>query len=120
MTPHQGISMKMTDMKMAAGERKKMMPTTVETSKGPSYPWGLVISLDAASMDKMGIKEMPEVGVECEIHGVGKVTRVSESASPGRKDRSMEIQITKLAVAHEDDEESFRRGFAKGPKRGRY
>ena len=98
--------MKLTNMKMSKRDKKRMFGVpTVAGSSGPDYPWGLSISLDNAALKKLNVDELPEAGEECMIHAVGKVTRVSESANEKSTDRSIEIQITKLALVDHDDEE---------------
>lgn len=109
---------KMTDMKMSKAEKKGMGYASPVESSGPDYPWGLTINLDTAALKKLGMKDLPEAGDECMIHAVGKVTRVSQIANDKKEDRSLEIQVTKMSVMHDEDEEDqVRRGYAKGPKR---
>lgn len=102
--------MKMADMKLSRADKKKMFGAPIAAGfSGSDYPWGLTITLDAAALKKLGVDELPEVGEECMIHATGKVVRVSESANEQRSDRSIEIQITKLALMCEDDEKA--KGF---------
>src|SRR3990167_9972948 len=101
---------KLKDMKMPKGKRGV---TTMPAHAKQEYPWGLTLYLDSDSLKKLGIEDLPEVGTECMVHGVGKVTRVSESASEREDSRSVEIQITRLGIDH--GEESFAKGFARGP-----
>lgn len=106
---------KPVNMKISAAEKKKMIPSAVqEIGKGPEYPWGLTIDLEDAALKKLGMKDMPEVGTECMIHAVGKVVRVSESASEKNETRSMQIQITKMSIGHED--EDLAKGYDKVKK----
>lgn len=102
--------MELRDMKLPKEKRKE---TNAPVAAQQSYPWGLQINLDRDALKKLGIDKLPDVGVECKIMGVGKVTRVTESASDKDKRRSVEIQITKLALSHEDEGEAFERGFNK-------
>jgi len=94
----------------------------VGSPSGPDYPWGLEINLDEAAIKKLGISELPDATTECSIHAVGKVTRVAQSAGEKSKDRSITIQITKLAISQQDEEadDQLRRGYkkGKGPKVG--
>jgi hypothetical protein len=110
--------MKLTSMKLTKAEKKDRGGAPVAATAsgdGPDYPWGLTLYLEANALDKLGVKTLPEVGVECELRGVGKVVRVGESSSENDKTRTVEVQITKLALEHDD--QSFGKGFAKGPKR---
>lgn len=111
---------KPVDMKLPKDKRKEMAApvATGSASEGPKYPWGLQLRLENESLDKLGIKELPEVGKECKVMGVAKVVSVEKRDQEGGKtSRHVELQITKLALEHEDDDEAFERGFKKGPKR---
>jgi len=110
---------KMSDMRMSKSQKKRMFTPSVVGDSGPDYPWGLSITLDAAALKKLDIDELPDVGEECMIHATGKVTRVSESATDKKTDRSVEVQITKLALMCEDtDEEMWAK--AKKDRKARY
>lgn len=100
--------MKMVDMKMSKREKKRRFSSPV--ANGPDYPWGLSLSLDSAALAKLGIEELPEAGEEWVIHATGKVTRVSESANEKKTERSVEVQITRLALISEED--GMAEGFA--------
>ena len=102
--------MKMANMKMSASDKKKMFGPTPTSAAGPDYPWGLSITLDAAALKKLGVADLPDAGDECMLHATGKVTRVSQSANGKTQERSVEIQITNLALMHEDD--GKQEGFA--------
>lgn len=96
------VSMERTETeKKAAEKRMEAMP-----SAGPDYPWGLCINLGKDELDKLGIKELPEVGDEYHVYAVCGVTRVSQSASAGGEDsKGIELQITEMGVMHEDEGE---------------
>lgn len=88
------------------------------SGKKQVYPYGLEIRLDSAVLDKLGIKDLPDVDTECLLNGVAVVTEVRKSANGGDKTRHLTLQITKLAVGcAEDGDKAFKRGFDKGPKR---
>jgi hypothetical protein len=109
--------MKPVDMKVSRKAAEAAVGIMQPASKGKVYPWGLEIRLDSAALDKLGIKELPEAGAECMLSGVGKVIEVAQAATEGAKTRRLTIQITKLALDHEDGEEAMARGYAR--KRGR-
>lgn len=106
--------MKMIDMKLPKSKRHE---TAMPVSSGQDYPYGLTINLDNDSLKKLGMKELPEVGAECMVHGVGKIVRVSESAYEKEESRVVEIQITKLALSHDEEEEAVARGYKKVKRR---
>lgn len=68
----------------------------------PDYPWGTTLNLETAELDKLGIKEMPEVGKEFMVMARARVTRVSETAderSPkADAERCINLQITDMAL----------------------
>ena len=88
-------SMKRTpeDMRQDQGE-----PAPID-AMAPDYPYGLCIHLDKDELDKLGMKELPEVGTEMPLRALVKVTRVSQSAVEGRdEETSIDLQITDLGV----------------------
>ncbi len=86
-------------------------PAELKEANGPSkyvpskYSYGTSINLNKEEMEKLGIKELPELGDEYRIVGVAKVTRASSTATQGGKDTSMELQITHMDLTHEDEAE---------------
>lgn len=87
---------------MAEKKRKgdgECMPATVEKPKGPSYPYGLRVTLNKEQLTKMKIevKDMT-IGDKVSIQAVAKVVRMSESVGTYSDDKSIELQITKLSV----------------------
>lgn len=94
---------KMSDMKMSKSDKKKENYGAIGLgSSGTDYPWGLSINLNTAALDKLGIKDLPDAGCECMITAIGRVTNVSSSANEKKGERSVSIQVVKLAVALED------------------
>lgn len=81
------------NMKMSAAERKD----DDSEIDDPEFPWGLSLHLDDATLTKLGM-DLPEVGTLVDIHAVGKVTSVNESADESGERRSTSIQITDLEI----------------------
>lgn len=96
------MDMKLVDMKRE--EEKEPEEVAMSGSMSP-YPYGLCIHLDKDEMDKLGITELPSVGMEYHIFAVGQVNSVSQSASDyGQgedESSSMGIQITMLQLVPE-------------------
>lgn len=70
-----------------------------ESMDSPEYPYGLRISLDNESLEKLGITKLPDVGEQ--MHLVAHVTVQSVSAYEHQGDtpsRSVELQITDMAM----------------------
>jgi len=64
----------------------------------PRFPYGLQISFDHDSLDKLGFDDLPAVGAEMVIVGVGKVASVSESRNQDNFNRNVSIQLEKVSV----------------------
>lgn len=87
---------KMADMKMTKADMSGM---GMVSSSG-DYPYGLEISLEASSVKKLNLAEVPEAGEEVMIHACCVVSRVSAT---GNGDKSMSLQITKMAMMSEEE-----------------
>lgn len=68
------------------------------SSERNDFPFGLSISLDDETLDKLGITKLPKVGSDMIVAGVGVVESISERSDKNRKSRNVTIQLTKLAV----------------------
>ena len=89
------ISMKRTPEDM----RKDMGETAPVTSIAPDYPYGLCIHLDKDELDKLGMRQLPDVGSEFPICASVRVTCVRKSAVEGAdEETSVDLQITAMAV----------------------
>jgi|GEM_PF-3891735 len=91
------ISMKRKKKK--GGDSKVM-----EMDESP-YPYGMEVSLDKESMDKLGIGTM-SVGSEVQFIAKAKVVSVSEHEHEGsEKSENMSLQITDMDIdmAHDSD-----------------
>lgn len=89
--------MKLHSMKMTSSEAKaQSTPAEVDA---PRYPWGLAITLDQDSLDKLDMTGLPDVGEEYLIGGCVKVTSVSSNEHEGGKHKSVSLQITELGLA---------------------
>ena len=85
--------MKMKDMKCSG--RSEMAMAMPEKSE---YPYGLQINLNHECLEKLGIKEMPEVGTEMMIHAMVKVCSVTMNANEGGENNHMSLQICEMGV----------------------
>ena len=116
---------KPTDMKLTKADlkdRDKGMGATVAPSNdGPKYPWGLEVRLDKLSLGKLGMtKDLPDVGVLCQVTAVARITAVSERESQSGKDCDVTIQIERMTLAVEDEDEAFEKGAKKGKTSAHY
>jgi hypothetical protein len=72
----------------------------------PRYPWGTSLHLDEDELKKLGIEEMPSVGTEFPITAVAKVTGTSERETQDGSRATLDLQIVKMALGDEDEEQS--------------
>lgn len=90
---------KLTDMKLSAKKGKLATTPEVATSS-PPYPWGLRINLENEALKKldMTVKDFgigTRMLMQCQV----EVVSVSEFEElKGRKDRSIGLQIIKMAL----------------------
>ena len=68
----------------------------------PEYPCGTKICLTGPELDKLDLEEMPDVGDYIDMRIFATVTAVSDS---GNGNRRVELQIEKIAVENENDED---------------
>jgi hypothetical protein len=100
----------MVDMARDPEEIKEDMPKAIEPASGPLYPYGLCISFDEDTLEKLGLDgELPKVGMMIHLIAMAKVTSVSQNErekSDGSKENCsrVELQITHLATENEDSE----------------
>lgn len=97
--------MKLASMERTAKEKKAAEERMKPMEAGPDFPWGLSVNLGDAELKKVGIKELPEIGDQYTIVAIAKVTRVSANASEDSANRSVEFQITDLALEETEIEE---------------
>jgi hypothetical protein len=89
----------MVDMAYTQAEMKEQRDQYSVPSDGPKYPWGLAIRLEQDELDKLGIKELPNVDQEVHIIAVGVVTGVNSNRQTGEDPRTcVAIQITGLQL----------------------
>lgn len=88
--------MKLVSMKMTPAERKEAV--TPSDYKPPEYPYGLRVTLDSDALEKLGISKLPDVGTEFELVARVEVCARSEHESEGSRNKSMELQLTDVAL----------------------
>src|SRR4051812_47370855 len=98
------------DMKNTKAEAKK------EADPGafdpPAYPWGLSVNLDDVSLEKLGLKSLPEIGAEMMLTARVEVSSRSEyDSSRGGKSRSLCLQITDMALDAASSKGSVSKAF---------
>jgi hypothetical protein len=81
-------------------------PMPITMPEKPRYPCGLRISLTHNELEKLGLDADCEVGDMIDMRAFGTVTSVSISDDSGGKSCRVEIQLEKLAVESELEEET--------------
>ena len=85
------------NMENTPQEAQQMVSPTA--SDAPKYPWGLCITLNDDSLDKLNVKTLPAVGTEVTIVAKATVSRTSENATEGSGNcASMDLQITDMQI----------------------
>lgn len=103
--------MKLTSLKVTAAERKereKSYSKPMSIDGRNEYPYGLRLSLDKATLKKLGMKATAfdvEQCVEIKAYAFVKSIRSSQGTEFD-SDTSVEIQITDIAIEPEDDDVS--------------
>lgn len=88
----------LTDMAYTKAELKEEKKEYISGDQAP-YPWGLCLSLQKAELDKLGIKDLPQVGSEWHFLAVATVTGVNQSASVTQDEETrVGLQITMMQV----------------------
>lgn len=90
-------AVKLRDMKMTRTESHEDMEPAM-----PSYPWGLRLHLDEHELEKLGI-ELPNVGEEFVVVGIGTVTSVSQNQSEDGTRKHVEVQLEKLGFESREE-----------------
>lgn len=86
------------NMQQSAEEAKEYTQPSVEDA--PKYPWGLCITLNDDSLEKLGVKTLPGVDTEVTIVAKAVVTSVRENQTQGgESEASMDLQITDMQVS---------------------
>lgn len=87
----------MVDMK-SKPEREEM-PGTIEADE-PQYPYGLCLHLGKDELEKLGMKELPDVGTPVMVSAKAFVKSTSAYNTQGDgKSMSVELQITDMEVS---------------------
>ncbi len=87
----------MVDLAMSAEERKEYASPNI-AGEERKYPYGLSITLDDGSLEKLKMTVLPAIGAKVTFTAEAVVETVSEYQSVGSdKERSVCLQITGLS-----------------------
>jgi len=88
------------NMALSKKEAKSSMGMMASPGDTPRFPWGLSITLDTKSLEKLKMADLPNVGSYVTVTAYCCVKSVRESAQvDGDKDRSVELQIEEMNLA---------------------
>lgn len=93
----------MKDMKMSPMERVETAPTVLDEAE---YPYGLRISLDEQSLQKINFTTLPGIGDTMIITARVKVTDVSANETDDGVRRSVGLQITDLEFGPDNEDKN--------------
>lgn len=106
------------DMKLSSTEAKDtMLCGPCDPDKGPKYPYGLELSLDDVTLQKLGMTSLPAVNTEVVLAAKAVVTRVNAYENQEGKKASLGLQITALDVEAGAAEERTREAILFGEKK---
>jgi hypothetical protein len=91
---------KLVDMELDDEDKLDAFPSTAEP-KRPDYPYGLRMCLTHSELRKLGLEADCSVGDIIDLRAFAEVTSVSKDGDSCR----VELQIQKLAVENEMDED---------------
>lgn len=98
---------KMIDLARAGKKEPEVTAGEPIAYDGPMYPYGLCISLDSDTLERLDLSDDAEVGDTLHLFALARVTSKSDSQrESGKRDTRIELQITHIALENEDDENS--------------
>lgn len=92
---------KLVNVQLTAAERAEVMGGAI--ARAPRYPWGLSVTLDNDTLDKLALT-LPTVGKTLTLIARVAVISVSsnQESSDGGPNRSVTLQITDLCLEDQD------------------
>lgn len=97
------MSLKMKDMRKSSEEM--LMDGMAILGPRDEYPCGLCITLDAATMEKLGVDHHDwECGDIFDLRAMAKVTGIFDNQTDKGDDCRVTLQIIQLGAESEDDE----------------
>lgn len=97
--------MKFVDLKRTKADKKSREESYKNMSPdGDDYPYGLTVRLSSDELKKLGLSTMPKTGTEIELEAKAYVVSVTDNQRDGRHERSIELQLRKIALEGADDE----------------
>jgi len=89
---------KLVSMKLEKKDREKAYPQPSMLEDGPIYPWGLNLTLDHETLEKLEVDALPEAGEQLLLIAKVKVTGTTSNDSTDGKRQSVSLQITEMCL----------------------
>ena len=103
--------MALKDMKLSPEESRESDTMLAESE--PEYPYGLRLSLNKATLEKLGITGSPEIGAAFSLQASATVVSVSAYQHEGEEpSRNVDLQITALECTAAEGETSAQRMYS--------
>lgn len=115
--------LRLVDMARTPAEKKEELaemtgPCMPSVDSMPDYPYGLCLSLDNESMEKLGLDTSCQVGDLLHFTAMAKVTSVSmRDSEMNGPDCRIELQIQQMGVPEDESTEDPSPGKLSRPKR---
>ena len=89
---------KLVSMKLEKRDAAKYAEPSI-ASDSPAYPWGLNLTLDNETLEKLKLEALPEAGEQLLLVAKVKVTGTSSNDSAeGGKRQTINLQITDMCL----------------------
>ncbi len=90
----------MKDMSLTADEAKEYNNICCTSEgDGPKYPWGLTLNLENATLKKLGMDDLPQVGTKMNMMAVVEVVSVGQRQErDGDRRTELALQITSMEL----------------------
>lgn len=89
---------KMVSMKLDRADAKRYAEPAI-AADAPAYPWGLNLTLDNETLEKLKLEALPEAGEQLLLVAKVKVTGTSSNDSTdGGKRQTVNLQITDMCL----------------------
>ncbi|MCB1712602.1 MAG: hypothetical protein KDH96_09075 [Candidatus Riesia sp.] len=88
----------MKNLKLSDSEKSEMQMSVC--CEQPDYPYGLKIHLCDESIQKLGVKKLPEIGSVIQITAMAYVCDKNEMEKGEEIEMSMGLQITDMAIGN--------------------
>jgi hypothetical protein len=99
--------MKLVDMKRPKLSKKELKTEVTAPGEEDRYPWGLRLRFDEKEIGKIKVLQKLNIGDTVKIEAIGEVVQMFKRAEKNRDAKeSLEIQITKIGVANQNDDEA--------------